>query len=107
MIRTHTRQLLQQTKTAPANAGAVSLLPPYNPLPLLVQDLFTHFTLPAAVSDPPLPVAVSVTVRLPFAEKSCVAVTPLPAPPSPKLHAYDVAFVDPLALKVHVRDEHV
>jgi hypothetical protein len=47
--------------------GRSSLLPSYDPLPLLVQALFTHFTLPAAVSDPPLPVAVSVTVRFPFA----------------------------------------
>jgi hypothetical protein len=55
-------------KTAPANRrGRSSLLPIYDPLPLLVQALFTHFTLPAAVSDPPLPVAVSVTVRFPFA----------------------------------------
>jgi hypothetical protein len=79
----------------------------YDPVPLLVQEFFTHFTLPAAESDPPLPVAVSVTVRFPFAVKSCVAVAPLPVPPSPKFHAYDVAFVDPPPLNVHLRDEHV
>jgi hypothetical protein len=56
------------TKKRPRRSpGPFSLLPIYDPLPLLVQALFTHFTLPAAVSDPPLPVAVSVTVRFPFA----------------------------------------
>jgi hypothetical protein len=32
---------------------------------------------------------------------------PLPVPPSPKFHAYDVAFVDPLASKRQLRDEQV
>ena len=79
----------------------------YEPLPLPVQDCFTHFTLPEAVSDPPLPVAVSVTVRFPFAVKVCVALTSLPVPPSPKLHEYDDTFVDPLALNVQLRDAQV
>src|SRR5689334_2482095 len=81
--------------------------PTYDPLPLVVQELFTHFTLPTAVSDTPLPVAVSVTVRFPFAVKRCVAVAPVPAPPSPKFHAKVLAFVDVLASKVQSREEHV
>lgn len=87
--------------------GRSSFLPSYDPLPLLVQEVFTHFTLPAAVSDPPLPVAVSVTVRFPFAEKSCAAVAPVAVPPSPKLHANDVAFDDEPASKVQCRAEQV
>ena len=82
-------------------------MPFYDPLPLLVQELFTHLTLPTAVSDAPLPVAVSVTVRFPFAEKRCSAVTPVPAPPSPKFHVNVLAFDDVLALKVQSREEHV
>ena len=72
-----------------------------------MQAFFTHFTLPAAVSVPPLPVAVSVTVMFPFAENECRAVVPVPALPSPKFHANDVAFDDELALKVQLRDEQV
>jgi hypothetical protein len=34
-------------------------------------------------------------------------VTPVAVAPSPKFQPYDVAFVDPLALKLHVRPEQL
>ena len=37
----------------------------------------------------------------------CDVVTPVPVVPSPKFHEYDVAFVVPLALKVHVSPEQL
>jgi hypothetical protein len=87
--------------------GPFSFLPIYDPLPLLVQEFFTHFTVPAAVSDPPLPEAVRVTVRFPFAEKLCDGLTPTPVLPSPKFHANVVAFDEVPALKLQVREEQV
>lgn len=87
--------------------GPIRSNPIYDPLPLLVQEPLTHFTLPMAVSDAPLPVAVSVTVRFPFAVKLCVGVAPLPVLPSPKFHANVLAFDDVFALKVQLRAEQV
>ena len=39
---------------------------------------------------------------MPRKAKTCDVVTPLPVPPSPKFQAYDVAFVDALALNEQV-----
>jgi hypothetical protein len=56
----------------------------------------------------PLPVAVSVTVKFPFDTKSCEAWTPpLSGVPSPKFHVYEVALLDVLASKVHLRLEQL
>lgn len=72
-----------------------------------MQDFCAHVTLPVAVSDPPLPVTVNVTVYVRFGGKLCDVVTPLPVLPSPKFHAYDVAFEEPLASKLQLRDVQV
>ena len=47
--------------------------------------------------DPPVPVAVSVTVKFVRAAKACEVVTPVPVVPSPKFQLYDVAPVELLA----------
>ena len=76
------------------------------PLRAQEQTFFAQMTDFDAVLEPPLPVAVSVTVKFPFGGKLCAVVGPLPVPPSPKFHAYDDALVVALASKLQLRPVH-
>ena len=57
---------------------------------LLPDGLVMAFVAVVWSVNPPLSVTVRVTVKGPVDEYACVAVTPVPVVPSPKVHAYVV-----------------